>query len=252
MTWGIAGAVGLVLAAVGVGVYAARHTPFEVSLTPVSFDPPDSFASSSGSCVQCHQFEHGMSHPVEVPARMAVPSNLPLENGRVTCFTCHDAPTSHVSAKQRVGVREPTAKLCMDCHANSAAASKMVHARSYGLAHLKAENGLKLGPIANGFDRETKACVSCHDGALSPEIGFHAMKGEGMGDRDDHPMGIPLAQTSRNRESDFRIARVTSPRIRLVEGVIGCGSCHSVYSHEPAQLVMSNRGSQLCLSCHKQ
>jgi predicted CXXCH cytochrome family protein len=38
----------------------------------------------------------------------------------------------------------------------------------------------------------------------------------------------------------------------LFDGNLGCGSCHSAYSKEPHLLVMNNRGSKLCLSCHTQ
>ena len=39
-------------------------------------------------------------------------------------------------------------------------------------------------------------------------------------------------------------------RIRLFNGRVECSSCHSPYSDEASLLVMPNRQSALCLSCH--
>jgi predicted CXXCH cytochrome family protein len=98
--------------------------------------------------------------------------------------------------------------------------------------------------------------MGCHDGASASDAGggVHAKQmrqGEGGA---DHPIGIPMRATSRTKDGDFKIANAASldHRIRLFSGAVGCGSCHSVYSKEPKLLVMSNRGSALCLQCHKQ
>jgi predicted CXXCH cytochrome family protein len=41
------------------------------------------------------------------------------------------------------------------------------------------------------------------------------------------------------------------PRIRLFDNKVTCGSCHSSYSDQDHELVMSNLGSKLCLGCHQ-
>jgi len=43
---------------------------------------------------------------------------------------------------------------------------------------------------------------------------------------------------------------VREQEIRLFEGRIGCGTCHDPFSKLPKQLVMSNKGSRICLACH--
>lgn len=96
--------------------------------------------------------------------------------------------------------------------------------------------------------------MECHDGSAGPDAGSHPLAfGAGMSETSsEHPVGVFLRETERTRGGDFRIATNPDERIRLFGGKVGCGSCHSVYSPEPADLVMSNRGSRLCLSCHTQ
>jgi predicted CXXCH cytochrome family protein len=43
---------------------------------------------------------------------------------------------------------------------------------------------------------------------------------------------------------------VNTPQIRLFDGRLGCGSCHSLYSQQQKKLVMSNQNGKLCIKCH--
>ncbi|WP_407920198.1 cytochrome c3 family protein [Geobacter pickeringii] len=40
-------------------------------------------------------------------------------------------------------------------------------------------------------------------------------------------------------------------RITLVDGKVGCLSCHNMLSQERSLLTINNNSSQLCLSCHE-
>jgi predicted CXXCH cytochrome family protein len=63
-----------------------------------------------------------------------------------------------------------------------------------------------------------------------------------------HPIGAE--QHPRGPGDNLVHPNSLDPRIRLFDGRVGCGSCHSPYAREHALLVMSNDRSALCLSCH--
>ncbi len=102
-------------------------------------------------------------------------------------------------------------------------------------------------------------CLTCHNGTVaSSTIGTaHAMGGvssasstAGAATR-DHPIGVAYP----DRKKGFR-ARATVEAegiIRLPGGRIECISCHDHHEEEelPYLLVMSNKRSALCLSCHE-
>lgn len=75
---------------------------------------------------------------------------------------------------------------------------------------------------------------------------FHAASQSG----ETHPIGTEYpAHARRGAKSMVPRSRLDG-RIRLFDNMVGCGSCHSPYSQEKKLLVIDNRGSQLCLSCH--
>ncbi len=105
-------------------------------------------------------------------------------------------------------------------------------------------------------------CLTCHNGsvAVSTVGTAHAMRdrsGPGVPGWSpafatrDHPIGVPYP----DRQKGFRIkARVEAAgKIKLPEGRVECISCHDQHEEEgwPYLLVMSNKRSALCLSCHE-
>mgnify|MGYP000943717110 CR=1 FL=1 len=91
-------------------------------------------------------------------------------------------------------------------------------------------------------------------GMTASDAGAHSVRRRDIDPPSDHPIGILMRASSRTQDGDFRLASPNrlDRRIRLFDGAVGCGSCHSVYSKERSHLVMSNRGSALCLNCHTQ
>ncbi len=102
-------------------------------------------------------------------------------------------------------------------------------------------------------------CLGCHDGTVAKStIGSaHAMLAgvrEGFSVPDgfvwrDHPIGVPYPRGDR----EYRpVSFATANGVRLPEGRIECVSCHDPHNTSGADhmLVMSNRRSALCLSCH--
>ncbi len=210
--------------------------------------------ASASKCIQCHQFEQVLTHPVNVYASTLTNASLPLQGGLITCLTCHDAAASHVSKEEKVGIRAgDSVTLCLQCH-TSAAATRSSHPLSFGQAHMKADNSKLANLPEAGLDLESQNCLGCHDGAVAGGAVSHSVQSMDSQGSAEHPIGVPLVATNRTKDGDFRMAnpRTLDRRIRLSGGNLACTSCHSLYSTEPAKLVMSNQGSKLCLSCHTQ
>ncbi|MDX2119288.1 MAG: cytochrome c3 family protein [Planctomycetota bacterium] len=212
-------------------------------------------ATTSQTCASCHHFEKSMSHPVNIPAGAGTPANLPLENGMISCLTCHEATPHHDRSSAKVALRaSSSAALCVACHTPSATDAKNAHALAIGRAHLGPTMPFAASRGNGTLDSESQACMSCHDGSLARESGPTGSRARHADHADDHPLGVAMTAGKRVNGSDFTLAnpRSLDRRVRLFDGAVGCGSCHSAYSREQSQLVMSNRGSRLCLTCHTQ
>lgn len=102
-------------------------------------------------------------------------------------------------------------------------------------------------------------CLGCHDGTVATStIGSsHALLAgvrEGFAVPDgfawrDHPIGIRYPSNPREYHPQ---AFVESKNVRLPEGRLECISCHDPHNvgGYDGMLVMSNRRSALCLTCH--
>jgi predicted CXXCH cytochrome family protein len=103
-------------------------------------------------------------------------------------------------------------------------------------------------------------CMSCHNGTVASSVlgSAHAIlagQREGFALPDgwavrDHPVGV----TYPDRADGYRLRTAVEAegRIPLPHGRVECTSCHDPHNRagEPAMLVVSNRRSALCLSCH--
>lgn len=109
-------------------------------------------------------------------------------------------------------------------------------------------------------NQDSRACLSCHDGTLGRNIisddlrvaavGFYTAGFDRSGHQREHPIGIDyFAAMSRSR-GRLKHPAAFYPGVKLENGYVGCTSCHDVNSRLRARLVISNRNSQLCYSCH--
>lgn len=101
-------------------------------------------------------------------------------------------------------------------------------------------------------------CLGCHDGtvATSTISSAHAMLAgvrEGFAMPDgfvwrDHPIGVPYPSNRR----EFRLPAFVEKQLRLPEGRVECISCHDPHNASglPALLAVSNKRSNLCVTCH--
>ncbi len=209
----------------------------------------------SEGCRECHAFPAGTSHPLG--GKPWFPVDLPLEGGTVGCLTCHDGRVlspGHTEVRGNAFLRKDREGLCRTCHKpGPSTRGRLVHGLSGGRAHM-VRKGNPSGPAGGGrlLDEESRRCLSCHDGSLT--------KGGTMGKggstawerlRENHPVGVAYDPALRKRgKYAFRPVGFLPEAVDLPGGRVGCASCHGFYNRNPHLLVIPNRGSRLCLSCH--
>lgn len=115
--------------------------------------------------------------------------------------------------------------------------------------------------VAVELDDASLLCLSCHDGVIASDVytAAHATRLSsqlgtsqlGTGPLTGHPIGVEYPTTDPTyRPMD---AVMANGRIILPDGRVQCISCHDPHNtgrHE-GMLVTSNRGSRLCLACHR-
>jgi predicted CXXCH cytochrome family protein len=210
--------------------------------------------TGAASCARCHDFEPAFSHPIDVRPSMAVPAHMPLEHGRMTCTTCHNV------ALGSTGLLRGDASLgpgfCVQCHDSARGPSSDIHAFATDRAHLATSRDRPSGSAWRTMrpDDESATCLGCHDGATASAAQVRVpIPGAGPGPAsrllgEQHPIGV--VQRVRGVGDTLRHPHEIDPLVRLFDGRVGCGSCHSPYAPNDHLLVMSNQRSQLCLSCH--
>lgn len=129
-----------------------------------------------------------------------------------------------------------------------------------GRAHLQfPQRDNSLLSIASGnLDAESTTCLTCHDGSVARGVGIGI--DEQPGSIGDHARSHTIGTIYKDHRSaafgqtpfPMYPASTLNPRLRLFDGKLGCGSCHSPYAREDKLLVMSNTRSKLCLSCHQE
>jgi predicted CXXCH cytochrome family protein len=197
-------------------------------------------------CKDCHG-ELGLSHPSGMKPFMPIPDGFPLDwTGRITCATCHDV---HGSSEPLLRGEQRGKVFCYACHKGNMGG----HDGSGQHAHSRSDSGGKAFEIldqGNPIDRLSMECLSCHDSSLGRSANIRI--GSGIwdhGNGSSHPIGVEYAKAY--RRGGLRPPSSINPSIRFFEGRIGCGSCHNIYSKERFYLAINNRGSALCVACHK-
>jgi len=203
-------------------------------------------------CLDCHDRSDVVSHPVDIIPSMKVPEDLHLDwEGRMTCATCHDIHQKRrrtLSGQGRYFLRrlETGKALCYSCHDKE---FKKGHRGIFDVAHIGPKYR-EIG-IEGELDNISLDCLRCHDDTIARSartrigIGIWDHGPEGS----SHPVGVEYPRGAASQKDYIDITRLP-PEIRLIDGKIGCSTCHNPYSKEKGYLVMSNKGSALCLACH--
>lgn len=203
-------------------------------------------------CRYCHEeLNDQNSHPSQMVPRMKIPDGFPLDwMGRVTCATCHDPHAENWGVNRNLLRGEVAGRdFCILCHDEFKQAQGL-HLIAE-IVHSRKESEPSIGKRGAALDAQSSICVSCHDEAVGmvadpgTSIERAMYRGRNMG----HPIGFKYAEATRHNRKYIPVGSLPAV-ITLVEGKVGCTSCHNPYSREKFMLVMSNSGSALCLACH--
>lgn len=106
-----------------------------------------------------------------------------------------------------------------------------------------------------GIDSFSKDCLSCHDGVRASDVSvdYRSRPGSSRTGRlvsgKDHPIGMDYASYAAFGRG-YKPASMLNTKMVLVNGKVGCLSCHDPLNSEKSHLVMSDSRSALCLTCH--
>jgi predicted CXXCH cytochrome family protein len=202
----------------------------------------------SDKCTGCHSdVEKKQSHPVDFVSTRHIPEDMPLAKGMVTCITCHYAHPFSVSTGggsyymlRRPGRGEV---FCSTCHKVDEKGHIL-----FDKVHMGSYKELDRG---SPIDMQSLQCIECHDSFLDkPVRSLGAGTWSHFDRRKNHPIGISYGDAFARKPRGFNPPGMLPKEVRLINGKIGCGTCHSSYSKEKYMLVMSNIKSRLCLVCH--
>lgn len=213
----------------------------------------------------CHDFDPVLNHPVGIEPKGAITVNMPLDsNSRITCLTCHDETGSSDgldqtdSSRMRILHKPSGIQFCSKCHMKmDGTLVKQSHWQFSTRAHLgsinpQSSNGNNSIQKIGGIDVESRTCLSCHDkiSAFMPsDFETPKQRKHRWSSMTDHPIAMSYANAAFRRPGHYQYP-IFEPRIRLFDGSLGCGSCHSPYSQMRKNLVMRNVRGALCKKCH--
>jgi predicted CXXCH cytochrome family protein len=197
---------------------------------------------------------------------MTIPANLPLEDGKIACRTCHTAHNvpgaANLSNTFFLRVQNDASQLCKTCHtdkeATSMRSSHPLGKETFTPPPLLTAAGSKVGPKGNELicqscheahgskaDKllvlpagDNTLCVSCHDAQHPGRWTSEAAH--------THPVDAPLS-TPVQRQTIRDLGTHAGPNKTLA-----CLSCHRLHNGQtnPKLLADTLTDSKLCLRCH--
>lgn len=105
------------------------------------------------------------------------------------------------------------------------------------------------------FDPISMECINCHDGTVAQAVDYRFEKTETHEGTSlvtllaSHPIGVDFTKFSCNNK--FNHWRSLPPEIVLMNGKIGCASCHNLLGNRYLYLSVDMAGSGLCFTCHR-
>lgn len=239
------------------------HTVGEMSGISASVDakPWGTVDINKGCTWSCHEYNRVLNHPVGMVVRGTVLREFSLDaSGRMTCLTCHADGKSPggAEASEPMLHSEAAGDLCGSCHRQlPEKGGGRIHWYSATKAHLGAINPNVDAQSPQvyedgGIDMESRICMGCHEGFTVTIPGYDesradkAMRWQKM---KDHPMGMDYQRIASEKSWQYNYP-LGSDAIRLFDGKMGCGSCHSIYSGQEKLLAEQYKGGVLCRTCH--
>ena len=213
----------------------------------------------------CHVYDRSLNHPVgvAVPAPERLPSYMPPDHiDRIDCLTCHSDPRSTTPADdtgERMLIVPDGDDLCGSCHMQMQGDGRTpAHWRFSNKAHLgsispRPRSTTRMDVAFDRIDPESRTCVSCHDDikiTVPQENETYRQRMARWATMSDHAIGMPYAAVAGRQRGQFNYPPADAEQIRLFDGKVGCGSCHSLYADNPAYLVVKQNNGRLCRTCH--
>lgn len=105
------------------------------------------------------------------------------------------------------------------------------------------------------FDPITMECVNCHDGTQASAVDYKFLKTELMG-----TASLVTLQASHPIGMDYRVYNCTlgfnqgvglPAEMVLMNGQVGCASCHNLLGTNRLYLAVDMESSNLCFTCHR-
>lgn len=213
-------------------------------------------------CLSCHPDNAKRSHPSDIIPARQLPQQYPLYRGKMVCVTCHfphgkygDETTSSSGAEMQPGpyllrAQEVGKVFCFTCHRGNFEDSSV---DSHAIALKKAHTAPLAFDSRKLIDDNSRECLSCHDGTISTsthsqlgQVNWQHRQGIGM----SHPISVDYEAAYLAKPRAYHPPESLDPNITLLNGKIGCATCHNHYSKHKNHLVIDNFRSRLCLSCH--
>ena len=199
-------------------------------------------SSQEELCKNCHKNALTASHPSGFKPTQQLPEEFPLDwKGDLTCSTCHNI---HNGKRGYLRVSKYGKTLCLSCHQTNFFTKMKDGGYSLLSGHLDANESL-----TGNIDSFSVQCMSCHE-SLPNELNIRITSNiiRHSRNRASHPIGM-LYKTSM-LYGGYRMVSELPKQVLLPDGRISCISCHQAYSDKHGKLVIENRGSKLCFSCH--
>ncbi len=243
---------------------------FNISCQTCHSSAPDkddlkSDISSLCSIPGCHNYDPMLNHTVNIVPHGAIPEGMPLDSDqRMTCLTCHESPTvsqgfDDENTRMLKKPSDDTRQFCATCHTAIGGGVRAIsHWQFSNRAHLETINpnaaGVEKPAQSSGrLDLETKNCLSCHDEVrvTIPSLNeTESQKRARWASMTDHPVGVDYSDFALQKSNMFFYPRRNPERVRLFDGKVGCGSCHSMYAKEEKLLNETFDRGRICLQCH--
>jgi predicted CXXCH cytochrome family protein len=100
-----------------------------------------------------------------------------------------------------------------------------------------------------GVHARSTRCLACHDGTVATTaIAAPAATHDGTGE--NHPVDADYVAAWQRAPARYRNPSELPPALPLVDGKVGCTTCHDPRSRVPGAPAMSMVGSAMCLACH--
>jgi predicted CXXCH cytochrome family protein len=241
--------------------------------------PQKPLVAESDTCLGCHDgsvsdsrrqvwLEHGHRTGIEPVKGMKVPSELPLDSGKLACRTCH---TAHVagfneSLKDAVflRVRNEQDQLCKTCHADKTGGADV---GSHPLVAMKQAfpPALTAAGAHSGPKNDQVLCQSCHTAHGSKEdklllmatnasqlcVSCHETMRPAMWDTDpthNHPQNPPI-----HKASQLKAIKEMGTQLGADNHLV-CLSCHKMHNGHSGKAMLADTliDSALCIRCHEE